>query len=49
MRVLILALLLSGCSSKQEEQEVVTKFPNVPTYGIVIELQKEEEKWNNQK
>lgn len=49
MRIIVLALLLVGCSGKKEEPEMVTKYPDVPTYGIVLELQQEEQKWNKQK
>lgn len=48
MMIVILVLLLSGCAP-QEKVEQHTKYPNVPTYGIVMELQKEEEKWKQKK
>lgn len=48
MMIAILVLLLSGCSPK-EKPEQHTKYPDVPTYGIIMELQKEEEKWKQKK
>lgn len=48
MMIVVLALVLVGCApQKQSEQN--TKYPDVPTYGIVMELQKEEEKWKQKK
>jgi len=49
MRIIVLALLMAGCSEQAKEPEQPTKYPNVPTYGIVLELQQEEKKWNQQK
>lgn len=46
--IAFLALFLAGCS-QQELPEEPTKYPNVPTYGIVLELQQEEQKWNQKK
>lgn len=44
MIIVILSFLIAGCSPQNQVEEP-TKYPNVPTYGIVLELQKEEEKW----
>ncbi len=46
--IAILALLLAGCSPVEQKQEP-TKYPEVPEYGIVFEIQKEEEKWKQKR
>lgn len=48
MMIAVLVLLLAGCSPQQQAEQH-TKYPDVPTYGIVMELQKEEEKWKQKK
>lgn len=48
--ILLFIFLLGGCSDRVEiVRDKPTKYPNVPTYSIVIELEKEEAKWNQKK
>lgn len=49
MVVIVLVFLLAGCSKPAEQQDFKTKYPDVPSYGIVFDLQKEEEKWKQKK
>jgi hypothetical protein len=46
--IAILFLLLAGCTPQGSTQQA-TKYPDVPEYGIVFELQKEEEHWKQKK
>jgi hypothetical protein len=48
MMIAVLALMLAGCSPQGNTQQA-TKYPDVPEYGIVFELQKEEEQWKQKK
>jgi hypothetical protein len=47
--IYILMLFLASCSPAPEKQEEFTKYSNVPPYSIVIEIEKEEKKWNQKK
>ena len=48
--VLFFLFVLAGCAEQREVvKEEPTKYPNVPTYSIVIELEKEEAKWTQKK
>jgi len=47
--IFILILLLASCSPVTKEQQEISKYPNVPTYGVVFEIQQEEKKWNQEK
>ena len=49
MVVIILVLFISGCSPTKNTDDIKTKYPDVPTYGIVLEIQQEEEKWKQKK
>ena len=48
--LILLCFVFVGCSEQPAvTQEEPTKYSNVPTYWVVIELEKEEQRWMQQK
>lgn len=48
--LILICFVFVGCSEQPVvTQEEPTKYSNVPTYWVVLELQKEEERWMQQK